>query len=147
MIKTAIKIGLILFVGILAYNRFFGTETEKQEAKEDISKIKDIGTSAWNLLKAERQKYKDGKYDNAVEKIESGVDKMKDIYAVLRENAEKVKDSGILDKLDGLEEQRKEIEEALSSENPDSYDTKKLNADLKNLMNETEGVIKDFKEK
>lgn len=147
MIKSAIKVGLILVVGILSYNFFFGTPTEKEQSKEVFSKAKDITKSGWNLLKAERQKFKDGKYDNAVDKIETGVDKMKDIYAVLRDNAKKVKDSGILDKLDELEDRRKEIEDVLSSENPDSYDTKKLKSDWKDLMNETESMMEDIDEK
>lgn len=147
MIKSAIKIGLLLVAGILFYNFFFGTEEEKQQSKEVFSTFKESSKSAWNLLKSERQKFKDGKYDNAVEKIETGVDKMKDIYSVLRDKAETIKDSGILDQLDDLEKKRKEIEDALATESPEAYDQKQLKQDWKQLMDETESMIKEIDEK
>jgi hypothetical protein len=106
MIKNAIKILLLLVVGVVAYNLFFGTEEEQEQSKEIISDVKDFSKSAWNLLKTEHQKFKDGKYDDAVDKIEGGVDKLKGIYSGLRDKADQVKDSGLLDQLDELEQKR-----------------------------------------
>jgi hypothetical protein len=144
MIKSAIKIGLLLIVGIVAYNLFFGTEQEQEQSKEIISDVKDFSKSAWGLLKTEHQKYKDGKYDDAVDKIDGGVDKLKDIYSSMREKAQDLKDSGLLDQLDDLESKRKDIEKALTDKNPDSYDQKQIQEDWKKLLNETDSVMNNI---
>lgn len=144
MIKSAIKIGLLLVVGIVAYNLFFGTEQEKEQSKEIISDVKDFSKSAWGLLKTEHQKYKDGKYDDAVDKIDGGVDKLKDIYSSMREKAADLKDSGLLDQLDNLESRRKGIEKAISDGSPDEYDQKQIQEDWKKLLDETDTIMKDI---
>lgn len=144
MIKSAIKIALLLVVGIVAYNLFYGSEEEKEQSKEIISDVKDFSKSAWNLLKTEHQKFKDGKYDEAVDNIESGVDKLKGIYSSLKDNAKKVKDSGLLDQLDNLEQKRVDLEKKLSEKTPDSYDQKKIQEDWKKLLDDTQNVMDEI---
>lgn len=145
MIKSAIKIGLLLVVGIVAYNLFFGTEEEQEQSKEIISDVKDFSVSAWNLLKNEHQKFKDGKYDDAVDKIEVGVDKLKDIYATVRDKAQDLEDSGLMDQLDDLEKRRKDLEEKIAEETPEAYDQEKLQDEWKKLMDETQTMMDDIK--
>lgn len=147
MIKNAIKILLLLVVGVVAYNLFFGTEQEKEQSKEIISDVKDFSKSAWNLLKEEHQKFKDGKYDDAVEKIEGGVDKLKDVYSGIRDKAKQVEDSGLLDQLDELEQKRQELEEQLSDKTPESYDEKQIEKDWKNLLDDTQQMLDDLDKK
>ena len=69
MIRKIISTLVILVVGILAYNYFFGTPEEKEHAKEIIGKGAEVVGAGADLLKGEYQKFKDGKYDKALDKI------------------------------------------------------------------------------
>ncbi len=94
MIKSILKVGLLLVIGILGYNYFFGTAEEKAQAKEIIGKGVDVGKASVDLLKGEVAKFKSGKYDDALDKIGGLLEKTK----------EKVKDgSEMLDKIEEWE--------------------------------------------
>ena len=69
MIKSILRLAAILVVGILFYNYFLGTPTEKEQSKKVFSKVKDLGRDAWDLLKTEKEKLDEGKYDEALDKI------------------------------------------------------------------------------
>lgn len=69
MIKSVVKLGLILLVGIIAYNYFLGDPEEKEKARDIVGKTVDIGKAGVGLLKEEYQKFKDGKYDKALDKV------------------------------------------------------------------------------
>ncbi len=138
MIKSLLKLGVLLVIGIVAYNSFFGDEEEKAQAKEITRSVKNLGKSAWGLLKAERQKFKDGKYDEAIGNV-------KKLYSNLKDKAESIKDSGLLDKIADLEKKRQEIEDKFS----DASDEEKKQAkkELDKLLDETEGVMKELEDK
>lgn len=136
MIKTIIKLGLVLVVGLLGYNYFLGDVEEKAQSREIVGKVGDLGKDAWNLLKSERDKMKDGKYDDALEKLDG-------LYTSLKGKAQDLKDSGALDRIDELNERRKELEDMLASEGDElSADGKRklndLTAETEDLMNEME---------
>jgi len=136
MIKTIFKLGLVLLVGLLGYNYFFGDVEEKAQSREIVGKVGDLGKDAWNLLKSEREKMKDGKYDDALEKLDG-------LYSSLKGKAQDLKDSGALDRIDELNERRKELEDLLASEGDElSADGKRklndLTAETEDLMNEME---------
>ena len=78
MIKSIIKVGLLLVVGIVGYNLFFGTPEEKAQSKEIIGKAIDVGKAGVGLIKEEVNKFKEGKYDDALEKIGGLLSKAKD---------------------------------------------------------------------
>ncbi|MFT5386735.1 MAG: hypothetical protein ACI81W_004153, partial [Saprospiraceae bacterium] len=69
MIKSIVKLGLILLVGVIAYNYFLGDAEEKEKARDIVGKTVDIGKAGVGLLKEEYQKFKDGKYDKALDKV------------------------------------------------------------------------------
>ena len=102
MIKSLIRIGLLLVVGILAYNYFFGTTEEKAQSKEVFKKTGDAVKSAWNVLKAEKSKFDAGKYDKVMSKLG-------DAYRSLRSQAGKL-DAGVIRKLDELEQRKRALE-------------------------------------
>lgn len=136
MIKTILKLGLVLVVGLLGYNYFFGSVEEKAQSREIVGKVGDLGKDAWNLLKAERQKMKEGKYDDALEKLDG-------LYTSLKDKARDIKDSGILDRLDDLDARRKELEGMVGEKGSElSTDAKRklddLTAETEDLMNEME---------
>lgn len=140
MIRSLIKLGLFLVAGILIYNFFFGTPDEKQQSKEIFGKVRDLTRDAWGLLRSEKEKFDDGKYDEAV-------DKLGGIYRDLRSTAEKVQDSGALERLSELEQKRRELEGQLNDDRPQGYDTQEkahIEREWTDLMRETEDLMRDM---
>ena len=58
MIRSLLKLGLLLVAGILVYNYFFGPVEEKEQSKEIFGKVRDVGKDAWALLRTEKDKDK-----------------------------------------------------------------------------------------
>lgn len=132
MIKSILKVGLMLVVGILGYNYFLGSPEEKAQSKEIIGKAVDVGKAGVGLLKVEVSKFKSGKYDNALDKIGNVIDKAKS----------KVKEGGeILKEVKAWEEKKskwlkkkEELEDILGSDA------------LENASDETKERIKEINE-
>lgn len=101
MIKGLLKLGIFLFIGIVAYNYFFGTPEEKASSEAIVGKVKDIGKTGIGLIKGEAAKFKEGKYDGALTKVGDAVKKAK----------EKVKEGGL--KLKEIQEWEKRKDEWL----------------------------------
>lgn len=152
MIKSILKLGVLLVVGLVGYNFFFGDATEKAEAQETISKAKDVGKTIGKgllslakdgvaLVKKERAKFAEGKYDDAMENVSGLLGKMKD----------RVEGDGgaMLDRVKDLEKAKdalglklndaKDGEGGLSKE-----DRKALKAEFDELMDETEKVLEEI---
>jgi len=140
MIKSILKVGLLLVVGILGYNYFLGSPEEKAQAKEIIGKGVDVGKASVGLLKGELNKFKSGKYDDALDKV----------GGILEQAKSKVKDGGeLLDKIDGWQAQKdkwtvmkEETEKEMANSNGKpseelSKKIKELNAEAERL--EAEG--------
>lgn len=150
MIKSVLKIGLMLVAGILVYNYFFGSPEEKAQSKEIFSEVKDLGKAAWGLLKTEKDKFDDGKYDDALDKIGG-------LFNSLKRKAEDLEDSGIIDKLAELERRKDELAEKVA-DMPDNYDgvnssspennqDQELKKDWNKLLKDTESLMKEMEGK
>lgn len=100
MIGFLFKIVVVLVVGVLAYNYFFGSEEEKAQSSKVFGQVKDVAVSVGDLAKSEKAKFDAGKYDAAMEKL-SGA------YKIARESAQDL-DAGLLKRIGELE-QRKEV--------------------------------------
>lgn len=107
MIRSLIKLGLLLVAAILVYNYFFGTSEEKAQSKEVFKKTGDAVGAAWNLLKAEKQKFDSGKYDKVL-------DQLGNAYRAVRERAEYV-DEKVLRRLDELERRKASLQQQLDA--------------------------------
>ncbi|MCS7036778.1 MAG: hypothetical protein RMJ33_11115 [Saprospiraceae bacterium] len=107
MIRFLITIGFFLVVGILVYNRFFGTDAEKEQAKEIFRKTGDLLKDTWNLLRSEKEKLDAGKYDHALEQLGQA-------YQSLRQGA-KYLDENMLRRLGELERRKAALEQELSN--------------------------------
>ena len=105
MIKSLLKLGFFLVAGILVYNYFFGTASEKEQSKEVFQKTGAAVSSAWNLLKSERQKFDAGKYDKALDQLGGA-------YREVRDRAQFV-DEKVLRRLDDLEKRKAVLEQEL----------------------------------
>ena len=151
MIKSLLKLLVILVIGILIYNYFLGTEQEKQGAKKIFSEMKDVGVAVKDLLKTEKEKFDAGKYDNAVDKIGNVLDGLK-------KNAKDF-DEKYLKRIDDLEQKRQELRRSLSDYEQESdritrdrdeftpkggKDSSAIKNDLEQLLKETESLINDM---
>lgn len=107
MIRFLIKIAVVLVIGILVYNRFFGTDTEKEQSKEIFKKTGDALGATWDLLKSEKQKFDAGKYDRVLDQLGSA-------YQTVRSGA-KYLDENVLQRLDDLERRKADLQEQLDT--------------------------------
>lgn len=142
MIRTVFKLGLILVVGILIYNYFLGTPEEKASSEKIFSEVKDLGVAAWGLLKSEKQKFDEGKYDEALDKVGN-------LFNNLREKASQLNDRDLSDRIENLEQQRKDIQEKVdrASDSLTEEEKAELRDQFRSLMDQTEGVMEDLEKK
>ncbi|MCB0631133.1 MAG: hypothetical protein R2824_10085 [Saprospiraceae bacterium] len=136
--KSLIKLGLILIVGILVYNYFFGDDAEKAQSREIFEKVGDLGKAGINLLRSEKDKFDEGKYDDALDKIGNLFDKVRD-------KAEDLNDSELLRDISRLEEKRRELKERVEESSPEEYSQEKkdsLKEEWRQLMEDSEKVMK-----
>ncbi len=149
MIKTLIKLGLVVFVGILGYNYFLGTPTEKEDAKETVETItnatKDAFSAITKLFKSEKEKYNAGKYDDAMDKVSVLFQNLKDKAQDLASNSDEY-----LDKLSQLNEQKEELQDKINgfkgkemTEEESTEANEQLKNDLNDLMKKIDGAIKE----
>ena len=136
MIKTLLKLGVLVILGLLGYNYMYGDAEEKAQSREIVGKARDLGRDAWDLLKSEREKLKEGKYDNALDKLDG-------LYTDLKDKASSLRDSDALQQLRDLDERRAELKELIGSgEGEPPAEAKRkldnLTADTEELMNEME---------
>lgn len=150
MIRTILKLLAILVIGILIYNYFLGTPSEKENAKKIFTEVKDVGVAVKDLLKSEKEKFDAGKYDKAVEKIGGVLDKLKS-------NAKDF-DERYVKRIEELEQKRKDLKQQLSDYesgqnqgSPNSgltpkggKDTSAIKKDLEDLLRETEDLVKEM---
>jgi len=102
--KSLLKLVAVVVVGVLIYNYFFGTPEEKATSKEIFTDVRDLGKATWGLLKSEKQKFDEGKYDEAVDKVGG-------LLGSLKSKAKSSDDDASLAKLEELERRRLELEQ------------------------------------
>ena len=139
MIKGIIKLGLLLVVGLIAYNLFLGDETEQAQSKEIINKVKDLGKSGVDLVKAEKDKFDAGKYDDAVDKVGKLFDQLKS----------KAQDSKeMLGKILYLDEKRDvfkdHIQQEKAEKNLSEEESAQLDKEFKDLMQEIKNITREM---
>ena len=107
--KYVIPLTILLTVGLVGYNYFWGTAEEKKKSQEIVGKFKDLGSEVVGLLKSEHKKYDEGKFDDALAKISERINFLKD-------KTSKATDGGkqMLDQLQSLDEQKKTLESQLA---------------------------------
>ena len=150
MIKNLIKLAVVLVIGVLVYNYFLGTPAEKEQSKEIFREVGDLGKAAWGLLKSEKDKYDEGKYEGALDKIGN-------LLADLKSKAEKVNDSKILDRIADLERQKNELESKIEQSQVQEYDEpgqrlsappveeeREIKQEWKSLIDDTEALMKSM---
>lgn len=149
MIRSLLKLAVFLVIGILVYNYFYGTAEEKAQSKEVFGKVRDLGRDAWNLLRTEKDKLDEGKYDGAVDQVSETVDGLGDLLGQLKSSAESLNNSGALHRLQELESRRQTLEQQLDNSTPESYDQSeddRVRTELRDLLQETERLMLQMEE-
>ena len=143
MIKSVVKLGLLLLVGVIAYNYFLGSPEEKEQARDIVGKTVDIGKAGVGILKEEYQKFRDGKYDKALDKVGNLLkDAKQKGGAIVEDIKEWEKDRQL------WQEKKEELMEFIEK-NPDEI-TEKQQEQMKELEREGEALEKagqELKEK
>lgn len=106
MIRSLFKLAILLVIGILVYNYFFGTNSEREQSKQVFGSMRNVIVSVGQLMKTEKSKYDAGKYDKVL-------DKLGDTYRAIRDRAKYV-DEKVIKRLDGLEAKKAELQEELN---------------------------------
>ena len=129
MIWNLIKLGAILVLGVLVYNRFLGTDAEKESSKKVFGQMRGLVVSVRDLVKEERQKFDKGKYDKVMDQLGGA-------YKALRDKAEFV-DKNVLQRLDDLEKRKQALQKEVDNmksepeEEPTPAPTKGVKRDKK----------------
>ncbi len=143
MIKLLIKIAIPIIIGILIYNYFFGSKEEKETSKVVYTKAKDLTVSLYDFMWSEKDKFNEGKYDKAMNKLN-------DIYSAARSNEDElsVKEKSELKKLETEKKVlQKDIDETskLDEKSADKKN-KGLTDRLMDLVRKTETLLGTEKE-
>lgn len=101
MIGFVLKVLVVLVVGVLAYNYFFGSAQEQAQSAKVFGQMKDVALSVGQLARAEKDKFDAGKYDAAL-------DKLAGVYKAAREGARQL-DAGLLKRMGELEKREGEL--------------------------------------
>lgn len=138
--KFLIKVALILILGILVYNYFWGTPEEKATSKQVYTKVKDLTVSVVDVLKQEKDKFNKGKYDSAIDKVEN-------VISTLRSNKKELSSSeqNQVEQLNLEKDQLKtDIERTnkLPEKQADEA-SKKLDERLMDLLHRAEEIVKN----
>ncbi len=155
MFKLLFRLVFVIVVGVLVYNYFLGTPEEKDTSRAIFQSVKQLGKSTWGLLKSEKAKLDAGKYDTALEKINT-------LFGQLRSHARENRDQGALNRLQQLDQERQSIEarleqinrakalveqgRSLSSRRALAQDEQQLKEDLGRLFDETETLMQDMEQ-
>lgn len=141
MIKTVIRLGLLLVVGVLVYNYFMGTQEEKATSKQIFNEVKDLGQATWSLLKAEKEKFDQGKYDEALSKIE-------DIFDKVKGEASKLQNNEAVQDIQDLEFQQEKLKDRIATTDMESTDPQAMkekepiSEEWQRILQKTEEVMK-----
>jgi cytochrome c556 len=142
MIGFVIKAAIVVVIGVLAWNYFFGTSEEKAQSAKTFGQMKEVAVSVGELAKSEKEKYDAGKYDAALDKLGA-------TYKKLREGARKM-DASLLERIDqldqrkrGLQKELEDIEKTDSATNQQAERKTQLGLELEQLKRDSDELVKD----
>lgn len=140
-LRNLISLAFIFILGILVYNRFLGTPEEQAQAKTTFQTIgkaaKEVGGAVGGLLKSEKEKFDEGKYSDAMDKIG-------DLFNKLGDRAKEIGGKGdeYLQTLSELDRQKQALQRKIATlEGKDMSEEESINAneevkaDLSDLIN------------
>ncbi len=142
--KRILSFLIIAVIGVLTYNYYYGSEEDKARSREVTEKAKDLGVTVVNLLKAEKENFKNGKYEKAFDKV----------GGLFKEIGKKAEELGgnFPDRVKELENKMKELkseserQKSAPSANPEASQ-KEVGNKMEKILQELEVLTKDMKKK
>lgn len=153
MIRTVLKVGFVVVIGLVCYNYFFGTATEKEQSKRIFNGVGNLFGEVRTLVRGEREKFDAGKYDAALNKMDNVIDRLKSHNATTG-------DRNIQAEITALEAKKQQLQQELarveampdtpkggtSSRSPKTTSSKleeaaKLARDMEALNNSLQNVV------
>ncbi len=116
--KALIRLALFIIVAVLVYNYFWGTEEEKASSEKVFQQVKEVGQSIGDLIKNEREKFSEGKYDSAFEKLGTTYEKAKEKLGENREDRARLEELEKQKK--ALEKEADDLEQELQKDEPNA---------------------------
>lgn len=71
--RFILRLALILLIALIAYNYFFGDQTERADSERVVESIQELGSSVVGLVVSEKERFSEGKYDEIVDKIGNSI--------------------------------------------------------------------------
>ncbi len=143
--RYLIRLVILLLIGILVYNYFFGTQEEKETSKKIFGEVRDLGKATWDLLRSEKAKFDEGKYDEAVDKVGNLIDRLRGTARTIDNNKD------LLARLDELERKRQQLERDINAPLPygktEADRRKELKRESDQLMREIEALMKEMEQR
>jgi hypothetical protein len=107
MISFIIRICIVALLAIVGYNYFFGNAAEKAQSREVVQKARSLVGAGADLLRAEKARYREGKYDGVIEKLDAA-------YRSIRRGASHL-DARVLEELETLEARKLKLRAAIDT--------------------------------
>lgn len=135
--RTLFKLALLLVVGLVAYNYYYGSPRERAQSRRIVNQARELGSDTWELLRGEQEKLQSGKYDDALERLD-------DLYGDLRERVDRIGDRTLEERLSELGRRRRDVERELKA---DDTLTRRARRELDALTDETEALMHEMEAK
>ncbi len=108
LFKYVMPLAVMLTVGLVGYNLFFGTPAEQENSRQIIAKVRGLGSDVFSLLRSEKAKFSDGKYDQAVDKIGSSLSYLKQKVGTFSDRGQ-----AYLGQINALEQEKNQLQQQL----------------------------------
>ncbi len=107
MIRSLVKLAVLVIGAILVYNYFFGTDKEQEDSRRIFGQMRGVVVSVGQLVKTEKNNFDAGKYDGVLDKLGGA-------YRAVRDRAQYV-DEKVLRRLDDLEDRKARLQTELDN--------------------------------
>lgn len=77
MIRSLLKLAFVAIICIVVYNRFFGDDKEQEQSKRIFKGVGNVFSDVRDLARSEKDKFDGGKYDAALGKMQSVLERLK----------------------------------------------------------------------
>jgi len=138
MIKTVLKIGLVVVIALIGYNYFLGTPEEKESSRKIIDGVKEVGKSVGTVIQSETEKFSEGKMDRVIDDLGSSIENIRSFdesTPEVRAKASKLEEA--------LEVLGKEMENIKKEEGTEGKERRDLRAKIREIENAIEQLQKE----
>jgi len=136
MIRKLISLVILAVIGLMGYNMFFGTEEDKARGQAVAKETKELVGSVIGFLKAEKENYDSGKFDNAMQKLNKAVKNVS-------QKAQEIGGS-MPERVRQLEDKKNQLDELIQiKKNSKMADPKKESDKIKDEMSD---ILKELQE-